>query len=131
MFSPIRYPVHMRTLFGLLLFLAPASGLLADPKHPLTLGAVGFSGEKLSKSVRDVADYLSKGMGMAITVELFPKYDDVLQALEKKGLDLAILTPINFLIAEEKLAVQPIANPIYQSGEGNYRAVILASLDRK
>jgi phosphonate transport system substrate-binding protein len=121
----------MRTLFALLLWVATASALLAGPKHPLTLGAVGFSGEKVDKSVRDVADYLSKGMGMPITVELFPKYEDVLVALEKKGLDLAILTPINFLIAEQKLGVQPIANPIYQSGEGNYRAVILASLDRK
>lgn len=106
------------------------SAATAGERASLTLGSVGFAGKNLESTVRGLAGYLGSGLGRVVKVELFEKYEQVLEALEAGKLDLALLTPVNFLAAHEKLAIKPLASPLYASGEANYRAVILALAQR-
>ncbi|MBI3893135.1 MAG: phosphate/phosphite/phosphonate ABC transporter substrate-binding protein [Candidatus Wallbacteria bacterium] len=114
-----------------LLALALAAATPAAQRAPLTLGAVGFAGQNVEQTAGAIGAFLQAGLGRPIQVRVYAKYQEILDALGSRQLDLAILTPVNFVEAEEKLGVKPIANPIYSSGEANYRGVILALAKRK
>ena len=105
--------------------LVTAAQAATQPLSLYRLGAVGYAGESVERSTRLLAGYLASGLRAEVRVQLFARYDDILAALEKKELELAILPPVVFLVAEEKAGVKPLANPVYQSGDTNYRSVIL------
>lgn len=112
--------------FGFLL-LGLAAPLAAQA--PLKFGAVSYVKGDTRNSLEPIARFLDDQLPERVQLVMYPGYNDILLALASDQLDLALLTPVVFLTAQENLSVKPLAYGVYPSGKFTYRGVVLAKKD--
>lgn len=107
--------------------LACAAPLMAAA--PLRLGAVSYVKSDTGGSIAPVIKYLEAGLGRPIALTMYPTYDEVLGHIEKKQLELAILTPVVNLEAFDRLGTRPLGYGVYENGRFSYRGQVLVKKD--
>lgn len=106
--------------------------MLAGPaaaQTPLRFGAVSYVKSETRASLEPIAKFLDDQLPQKVQLVLYPGYNDILVALASDSLDLALLTPVVYLTAQENLGVQPLAYGVYPSGKFTYQGVVLAKKD--
>ncbi len=114
-------------LTALLVFAGALNGAEETAKAPLRFGGVRYAGEDTSEStVHMMAGYLERALRSPVEVRLFQDYSEIVPVIAAGELDIAILPPVVFFQAQEDAGVRPIATPVYQNPDANYRGVILS-----
>jgi phosphonate transport system substrate-binding protein len=100
----------------------------APPAKPLSLGiSQPYGPEHAQKAKAIIEPYLSKELKAAVTVQVFPTYDELSDALAGGKVDLAWITPLAFVRAADKNNdVTALSKAMREGGGGLfYRAVFI------
>ncbi|MBL8952053.1 MAG: phosphate/phosphite/phosphonate ABC transporter substrate-binding protein [Myxococcaceae bacterium] len=99
------------------------------PAKPITMGiSQPYGPEQAQKAKVLIEPYLTKELKTQVTVTVFPTYDELSAALAEGKVDLAWITPLAFVQANDKNAeVTALSKAMRQGGGGLfYRAVFIA-----
>lgn len=123
----------MLRLLTLLCCLASPFSLAGDktpppPKKPLTFGVSQPYGEEHAKKTKAALEpFLTKALGSTVTVQLFPTYEALSDALATNKVDLAWITPFAFVQAAQKHRDVTALSKAMRASDGGlfYRSVFI------
>lgn len=98
------------------------------PAKPISMGiSQPYGPEQAQKAKALIEPYLSKELKTAVTVQVFPTYDELSAALAEGKVDLAWITPLAFVQASDKNADVTALSKAMRAGGGGlfYRAVFI------
>lgn len=104
------------------------------PKKPLTFGmSHPYGDEQAQKAKALIEPYLTKALGSQVTVQLFPSYDELSEALATNKVDLAWITPLAFVQASQKHRDVTALSKAMRASDGGlfYRSVFIVKADSK
>lgn len=107
---------------------APPPAAAEKPK-PIIMGiSQPYGAEQAQKAKILIEPYLSKELKTTVTVQVFPTYDELTQALADGKVDIAWITPLAFVQAADKNSDVTALSKAMRSGGGGlfYRAVFIA-----
>lgn len=120
-----------RRLAGLLLWIAVLAPVAAAAQGTLTLGLIPSEDPRLMITDNAaIIEALRTSLGMEIKPFVATDYNGVIEALRAKKLDVALLGPFSYVLANAIADVDPIAIPETQKQGSVYHAVIIARKDR-
>ena len=76
-----------------------------------------------------LADYLSKRIGVNITLKVLTRYGNIIDNFVSLGLDAAFFGSFTYTLAHKKLSVEVIARPVDDSGISTYHGLIFVRKD--
>jgi len=119
------YILYMTLIFGY-------SVATAEPiKKELTLGFVpSRSVHEIQLTSKKLADYLSQKTGYKINAVTLSNYAGVAVAMKSKRVDLAFVGPLNYLVIDKYVNVEPLTSAV-RYGEKGYRGIIITRADSK
>jgi phosphonate transport system substrate-binding protein len=106
----------------------------APAKKPLTFGMSHPYGEEQAQKAKALIEpYLTKALGSQVTVQLFPTYDELSDALATNKVDLAWITPLAFVQASQKHRDVTALSKAMRASDGGlfYRSVFIVKADSK
>ncbi len=98
------------------------------PKKPLTFGVSQPYGEEHAKKAKAALEpFLTKALGSTVTVQLFPTYEELSDALATNKVDLAWITPFAFVQAAQKHRDVTALSKAMRASDGGlfYRSVFI------
>lgn len=110
------------------------SKLPPPAKKPLTFGISHPYGEEQAQKAKALIEpYLTKALGSQVTVQLFPTYDELSDALATNKVDLAWITPLAFVQASQKHRDVTALSKAMRASDGGlfYRSVFIVKADSK
>lgn len=113
---------------------AGPSKLPPPPKKPLTFGMSHPYGEEHAQKTKALLEpYLTKALGSQVTVQLFPSYEELSEALATNKVDLAWITPLAFVQAAQKHRDVTALSKVMRASDGGlvYRSVFIVKADSK
>jgi phosphonate transport system substrate-binding protein len=124
----------------LTLALMSAIALAANPKtptaaevvkKPMVLGIAQPYGDEPAKKAKTLIEpYLSKTLGSEVTVQIFPNTEDLSAALADGKVQMAWITPLAFVRANQKNSdVIGLMKAVRQGGGLTYRAAFIVKKD--
>lgn len=117
----------------LLITTAIAGSAMAEDK--LVIGLIPWSKPKVMyESYKDVADDLSKKLGMEVSIVITKDYEDLVNRVEKKMVDVGRFSSTLYVQAKDKLdGLQYLVTAVNRDGQGGvrdyYQGVILSRAD--
>lgn len=112
----------MRLIINCLIVLLLAGTAYAKE---LTIGLIPEQNVfKQMKRYQPIGDYIEKKAGIRIKFTILPRYGNIIDSFNKKGLDGAFWGSFTGAMAIKKLGVQPIARPVNLDGTSSYRGYI-------
>ncbi len=79
---------------------------------------------KQIKRYRPIGTYIEKKTGIKIKFSILPRYGNIIDSFNEKGLDGAFWGSFTGAMAIRKLGIQPIARPVNLDGTSSYRGYI-------
>jgi phosphonate transport system substrate-binding protein len=107
---------------------APAPAPAAPAEKPITFGiSQPYGAEQAAKAKTLIEPYLSKQLNATVTVQVFPSYEELSEALSGSKVDLAWITPLAFVQASDKNADVTALSKAMRSGGGGlyYRSAFI------
>lgn len=120
----------MRYLVLVLMLLVGCSKVPEDKiKKELTLGFIpSRSVHEIQITSRKLADYLSEKTGYTVNAITLSNYAGVAVAMKSKRVDLAFVGPLNYLVIDKHVDVEPLTSAVRYGMKG-YRGIIITRSD--
>ena len=120
----------MRYTILILLLLFVTGVQAADPvKQELTMGFVpSRSVHEIQLTSKKLANYLAKETGYKIRAITLSNYAGVAVAMKSKRVDLAFVGPLNYLIINEHVPVEPVTAAV-RNGKKGYQGIVITRTD--
>lgn len=120
----------MRNLLSFLITLCFPILLLAQNPKSITIGLIpGENPEVLRKNGQELADILSKKLGVAIQVHVSKDYSSLIEAMKNKEVDFAFFTAMSFVFAEKKANAKVLLKKVWNGPY--YYSVVLIKKNKK
>jgi phosphonate transport system substrate-binding protein len=120
-----------RRIFLLLALLAFASGCTPQKSPPLKIGVVPAQTEgEMAKGMQRLQELLAKKLGREVTVEVYPEYNGVVEALNYQKLDVAFLGPFTYVVANKNSGARAIVTQLI-NGEPYYFSYLITPANSK
>ena len=105
--------------------LSSQSAFAAEGEEALQLGCVAYAKEASANAYRQIGEYLEKELGRQVTVTVYPNYHEVIHDIANDKLDVAVLSPVVFLCADQAVDLSILGHGVYgASGDFAYRSTI-------
>ena len=97
-----------------------------DPKE-LVIGFVpSEEAERMVKNLKPVTNYLSKKTNIPVKLYKGNDYTSIIEAMRGEKLDIAVFGPFSYVLASEKIAVEPLVVPASKNGKiATYNSLII------
>ena len=96
---------------------------------PLSLGITApISIKEAQKDAQQLEVLFTESMGEAVTVQVYPSYDDLVVAIVSGALDLAWMPPLAYVKARRQAMVIPIRKAV-RAGHASYKSVFFTRTD--
>ena len=96
---------------------------------PLSIGITApISIQEAQKDAAQLQVVFTESMGEAVTVQVYPSYDDLVSAIVNGVLDLAWMPPLAYVKARRQAMVIPIRKAV-RAGHASYKSVLFTRTD--
>lgn len=103
--------------------------LVHAANEELVFGSVAMDiPAKMFERLSPVTDYLSRELGMPVTLRLSPNMPDAIREISEGRSDFAYLTPVAYVRARDRGQVEPVARMV-TAGEDAFRLMIVVAED--
>lgn len=76
-----------------------------------------------------ISEYLSKKMGLNVTVEIMANYGEIISAFKKGKADAGFFGSFSYVLTHAQTGIEPIARPVWLDGNSTYRGYIFVRKD--
>lgn len=119
----------MKNILSLLFLLIPNALLAAGSATPLTIGSVAMDiPAVMYQRLRPLANYLEQELGRPVMLKPAPDLSKAAEAVASGQVDIAYLTPVAYLKANEKGNVRVIAK-LVTKGKDSFNLMLVARQD--